>query len=93
MEPLVVPAQQVGPVVVAVRGADHGVDVLARGHVVVEHDPGLVLELDEDHRAVEAVVEGAVRSAVTDPGETGVREMGGDLVHADPWWPSAARLT
>ena len=40
IEARVVLAEEVAPVVVAVRGADDRVDVVARGRVVVEHDPG-----------------------------------------------------
>jgi hypothetical protein len=42
----VVLAQEVFAVVVAVRGAHDGMDVVARGRVVVERDAGEVVELD-----------------------------------------------
>src|SRR5499425_359894 len=56
VELLVVLAQEVLAVVVAVRSAHHRVDVVARRVVVVERDPPLVIELDQDHRAVHPVV-------------------------------------
>ena len=56
VEPGVVLAQEI-PVVVPVRRADHRVDVVPRRRVVVERNTPLVIELDEDHRAVDSVVE------------------------------------
>ena len=53
---LVMLTQEIPSVVVAVRCSDHGVDVVARGGVAVGRDAALVVELDEDHRAVKAVV-------------------------------------
>src|SRR5712664_154358 len=51
VEARVMLAQQISAVVVAVRRPDHRVDVVARGRVVVEGDPALVVELDQDDRA------------------------------------------
>ena len=56
VEALVVLAQEVPAVVIAVRRADNRVDVVARRLVVVERDPPLMVELDEDDGAVEAIV-------------------------------------
>jgi hypothetical protein len=58
VEPLVVLAQEVGAVVAAVGRAHDRVHVVARGHLVVKGDAPMVVELDEDHRAVDPVVEG-----------------------------------
>ena len=61
---LVVLAEQVLAVVVAVGRAHDAVNVLARRHVAVlgesrEIGGSLVIEFDQDHRAVDAVVEDA----------------------------------
>src|SRR5947207_6803975 len=77
---LVVLAQQVLAVVVAVRRADHGVDVIARGRVVVERHAALMIELDQDHRTVDAIVEDAILLDAADPGEARLGEMTRDLV-------------
>jgi len=60
---LVVLAQQVLPVIVAVRGAHDGVHVLAGryGAVARQRNGSLVVELDQDDRTVHAVVEDRVR--------------------------------
>ena len=71
----VVLPQQILAVVVAVRRAHDGVDVLAAfGSVRVlarcrKPDRPLVIELDQDHRAVDAVVEHAARVGLADPRE------------------------
>jgi hypothetical protein len=56
-EPGVVPGEQVGAVVTAVRGPDDRVDVVRGRFGDVEDDAGLLVEFDEDDRAVDAVVE------------------------------------
>lgn len=58
IELLVVLTQEIGTVVTAVRGAHDGVDVMTAGSLVVDHHPGMVVELDQDHWAVHPVVEG-----------------------------------
>src|SRR5699024_7294190 len=55
----VVLAQQILAVVVAVRGSDHRMNVGARRPVVLEVDAPLVIELDQDHRALHPVVKRA----------------------------------
>src|ERR687883_487693 len=54
---LVMLAQEILPIIVAVGRAHDGMDVLTGRRVVVQGDPRLVIELDEDHRAVDPVVE------------------------------------
>ena len=75
LEPRVVLPQVVHPVVVPVRGPHHGVDVLPDRLDAVERDAGLVVELDEDHRAVDAVVEDVLLTDSTHPQEMRVVEM------------------
>ena len=64
-------AQQVLPEIVAVRRSDDGVDMRAvrhdRIHKVAEADRALVIELDQDHRTLDAVVEHAAGRRLADP--------------------------
>src|SRR5207245_4917921 len=81
MVPLVVLAQQILAVVVSVWGPDHGVNVIPRWLVVVEGYAVQMIELDQDDRAVDPVVEGAVILDATHPHEVGVGEMSRHLRH------------
>ena len=54
---LVVLPQQVEAVVVAVRRAHDGMDVELRRLRIGEEHAGVMVELDEDHRALHPVVE------------------------------------
>ena len=69
---LVVLPQQVLAVIVAVRRADHGMDVIANRQLrVLGQMAGvgrpLVVELDQDHRTVDAIIEHAVILIAADP--------------------------
>lgn len=68
----IVLAQEISPVIVAVGRAHHGVYVVARGLFAFERQSRLVIELDQDHRAVDLVVVGVVLTVPADPGEPGV---------------------
>src|SRR5262245_38389719 len=81
--PGVVLAQQVAAVVVAVRRAHDGVDVVARRRVVVVGDAGLVVELNEDHRAQDSVIERACVVEWADPREMRVVKVALRLSPAD----------
>jgi hypothetical protein len=48
--------QQVDAVIIAIRGPHDGMDVLARGFIVVECNAALVVELNENDGAVHTVV-------------------------------------
>ena len=94
IELLVVLAEEVGAVVAAIRGAHHRVHVMAAGHLVVEHDAGMVVELDEDHRAVHPVVERRLVVEAAVPREPRLVEVGGDLFPLAPSaCPSPVQLT
>src|SRR5262245_16991453 len=80
----VVLPEQILAVVVAVGGADDRVDVIARRLVVVERNTALVIELDQDDRAVDAVVEHAVVRDTADPGEARLVEVPRHLLAAHP---------
>ena len=72
---LVMLAQQVEAVVVAVRRAHDRVHVeLCRLRIGQEH-AGVVIELDERHRALDAVVERAVLAGAADPAEVRVAHV------------------
>ncbi len=60
----VVAGKKIGAVVAAVGRAQDRVDVVVRGLFVVEHDAGMVIELDQDDGAVDAVIEHAARLGV-----------------------------
>ena len=69
----VVLAEEVFAVVVAVGGADDGVDVGAAWEVAGKGGAALVVEFYEDDGAVDAVVEGAVVAGEGAlPGEVGL---------------------
>src|SRR5262249_47289262 len=70
--PRVMLAQQVLAVVVAVRGAHDRVDMIAGGFVVRIDDSWLMVEFDEHHWTVDAVVEGAVVVVRANPGKVRV---------------------
>ena len=80
VELLVVLAKEVGAVVAAVRGAHDGVHVMSAGHLVVEHHAGMMVELDEDHRAVHPVVERRLVVEAAVPREPCLVEVGDDLL-------------
>jgi hypothetical protein len=82
----VVLAEEVFAVVVAVGGAHYAMNVLLGGLIGVGGEPGevrglLVVELDQDYGALDAVVESAVELGAADPGEPGVFDVAVDFVH------------
>jgi hypothetical protein len=82
--PLVVLSKQVLAVVVPVGGPHDAVDVLPRSLPPIHPrhvDGGLVVELDEDHRALNPVVEDAVRLRLSDPGEVRLVQVLPHLAH------------
>src|SRR4051794_30635990 len=81
IELLVMLGEEVGAVVPTVRSSHDGVDVMAAGNFVVEHDTGVMVELDEDHRAVHAVVERRVVVEASVPREPRLVDVRGNLFH------------
>ena len=82
----VVLAEQILAVVVAIGCPDHAVHMLARDLVGVRGELGevggtLVVELDQDHGTVDAVVEHAIRLGAADPGEPGLPDVPLDFLH------------
>ena len=73
---LVMLAQQILAIVVAVGGAYDYVDViLVRLYVLAESNAPLVIELDDDDRALDAVIEDAVVFHASHPAKISVPEM------------------
>src|SRR5271170_3386490 len=68
-------AQEIAAVIVAIRRAHDGMNVVARRLVVVVDDARLVVELDEDYRREDPVIEGAMVVDRADPGEMSRVEM------------------
>ena len=88
----IVLAQQVLAIVVAVGRAHHRVDVVAGGSIVVEDDARLVVELDEDHRAEDAIVEGAGVIERADPSEMRLAQVALRLLRSEiSQWPRRKR--
>ena len=77
--------QQILAVIVAVRRPDDGVDVLLvrarRGGEVAEVGRVLMVELDQDHRAVDAVIEDAAGIGFADPREVGAIDVPAHFFH------------
>src|SRR5262245_23379353 len=67
--------QEVDAVVVAVRRAHDGVHVELGRLRVGEKNTGVMVELDEDDRALDAIVERALLGEAADPAEMRVGEM------------------
>ena len=85
MREVVLP-QQVLAVVIAIRRAHYAMDVLLRrlrgvGGKLAQVGGPLMVEFDQDHWAVHAVVERAIRLRSTDPSEPSVVEMAVHFVH------------
>ena len=76
---LVVLLQQIEPVVVAVGCAHDGMNMELRGFRVGEEHAGVMVELDERHRALHPVVERAVLAESADPAEMRFGKMPLDL--------------
>src|ERR1051326_2987154 len=77
----VVLAQEIAAVVVAIGRAHDGMDVVARRLVVIVDDARLMVELDENHRREDAVIERAIVVDRADPGEMSSVEM---ALHLSP---------
>ena len=89
---LVMLPEEVLTVVVPIWCPHHGVDVLARRLTpfqIPQCDRRLMIELDQSHRAVDAVIKDAVWFRPTDPSEPGLIQMLPHLVHLDRRVPVA----
>ena len=80
----VVLAQEILAVVVAVRRTYYGVDVLPGRPIDSRQCDGrLVIELDQNDRAVDSIVENAVGPVLADPAEVSLVEIREHLLHPD----------
>lgn len=74
--------QEILAIVIAVWGADGRVNVLAGGGATPTKGYGaLMIELNENNRAVDAVVEDRFFIHLTNPGEAGAVQMLLDFLH------------
>src|SRR5262245_26203982 len=85
---LVMLSEEVLAVIVPVRSSDDRVDVLPIyrsrvGSEMAQADRQLMIEFDQYHRALDAVIKNAFRLGPADPGEAGVINMPPDFVHLD----------
>jgi len=87
----VVQPQQVLPVVIPIRRANNGMDVLTIRQIGIGEMPqrgrALMIEFDQDHRRVDPIVENAARVGGAHPREPRAVEVGFHLVHSDPCVP------
>ena len=93
IELLVVLAKEVGAIVATIRGAHDRVHVMTTGHLVVEHHPWMMVELDQDRRVVDAVVEGRLVIEAAVPREPRLVEMARTSSRFTSACPSPAQLT
>src|SRR5688572_10187168 len=75
VEMFVMLAQEILAVVVAVGRTHDGMNVLTRRLIVVQGNARLMVELDEDHRTVNPIIERAHLVTGTDPSKRGFRQM------------------
>src|SRR6267142_2218063 len=83
VELLVMLAQEILAVIVAIWRAHHGVDVIARRLLIAQRNAALMVEFDEDDRAVDPIIEYAVFVDAAHPGEVGISQMLCHLRHSD----------
>ena len=84
MAMLVVQAQQVLAVVVAVGCAQDDMNMIfVRLGAFAKSDAALVIELDDDHWTLDAIVKDAVVRATAHPAKIRVIQMALDFVHLD----------
>jgi hypothetical protein len=69
-------AQKIFAVIVAVRRAHYDVDMILIGLLVLaERDAPLMVELDDDHRALDAIIKNAVVLHAAHPAKVGISQM------------------
>ena len=79
---LVMKAQEIHAVVVAVGCPDDGMDVEFLRLRIIQHDALVVIELDHHHRTLNAIIKGALFSHAAGPTEMGLQEVPFDIVHS-----------
>ena len=85
MAMLVVLAQKIFAVVIAVWGAHHYMDVISIGLLVLaKRDAPLVVELNDNHRAVDSIVENTVVVHAAHPAKVSIAQVLLDFLHSHP---------
>ena len=75
-------AKKIFAIVIAVGGTDDGVNVVTGWDTgPVDRDRLLVIELDQDDGALDAIIKHAVLARATDPGEPGLVQVFPDFGH------------
>ena len=75
-------AQKIFAVIVAVGGAHDDMDVIFVGlFVLAKRDTPLVVELNDDHRTLDAIIENAVVIHAAHPAKVGVPQMALHFLH------------
>ena len=84
IKPLVMLAEEIDTVVTAVWRANKGVDVITRGHDIVEGNARMMIELDQHDGTMDPVVEGTIIGYRAHPGKVGLIEILIDFAHLHP---------
>lgn len=84
IKPLVMLPEEIDTVVTRVWRANKGVDVITRGHDIVERNARMMIELDQHDGAMDPVVEGTIIGYRAHPGKVGLIEMPIDFAHLHP---------
>ena len=75
-------AQEIPAVIVAVGGAHDYMDVIfVRLFVLAKRDAPLVIEFNDDHRTLDAIIENAVVIHAAHPAKVGIPEMPRYFLH------------
>jgi hypothetical protein len=75
-------AQKIFAVIVAIGGAHDYMDVILVGlFVLAERDTPLVVELNDDHRTLDAIIENAVVIHAAHPAKVGITQMALHFLH------------
>ena len=74
-------ANKVNAKIIAVRRSDQSVDMKIHRFRVSQKHTGVVIELDQRHRALDVIVKGIVNVAGTDPAEMGIIKLTFDIAH------------
>ena len=81
--PSIMLAQQILAIIVAVRRSHHGMDVVARGRVVIVDNAGDVIEFNKDYGTQDPIIERTYIIEWPDPRENSLTQMPLDFVVAD----------
>jgi hypothetical protein len=83
VELLAMLTQQVHAIVIAIWGAHDRMDMLTRWRVILQGDTTLMVELDEDDRAMDTIVEDTMLVNAAHPGKVRFFQMPVDFLQLD----------